>query len=287
MSPWFRQPNQPAWVMGVLNCTPDSFSDGGKLDVGSLVEKAQGMMAHGANLVDVGGESTRPNAVPVSESEELSRVIPVIEALVKQDVPVSVDSMKANVMAKAIEAGACMVNDVSALQFDSRSLGVVADSGVDVCLMHMQGTPQTMQKEPRYDDVLSEVLIFFEQRLEACIAAGINTSSIILDPGIGFGKRLNDNLTLIANLDTIKIRFGMPVLLGASRKSFLAAMTGSDVLEREIETAVASGIGIFCGADMIRVHDCSKHVKTAHVASQLTDISRLPVSNKEACDVLG
>ena len=273
--------------MGVLNCTPDSFSDGStKLDVDALLTRAGEMLDAGAGLIDVGGESTRPNAKPVPVNQELERIIPIIKALSEKGVVVSVDTMKAEVMSQAVAAGASIVNDVSALQFDENSVDVVAQTGVDVCLMHMQGTPQTMQERPHYDNVLSEVLSFFEQRIEACVAAGVQTSSIILDPGIGFGKRLADNLTLIANLDKIKTCFDMPVLLGASRKSFLAAITGADVTQREVETAVASGIGIFCGADMIRVHDCAIHQKTTHIGSQLADM-KITSSCKEACDVLG
>ncbi|MDQ7004383.1 MAG: dihydropteroate synthase [Ghiorsea sp.] len=257
--------------MGVLNCTPDSFSDGNNDNLKALILRAKQMVLHGANVVDVGGESTRPNASPVDVQEELARVIPVVQALTERDIPVSIDTMKAEVMQKAIVAGARLVNDVSALTFDSNSLYVVADTGVDVCLMHMQGNVKTMQTNPHYDDVLSEVLFFFEQRIEACVQAGVQTSAMILDPGIGFGKRLEDNLNLIANINVIKKTFDMPVLLGASRKSFLGAMTNSEVHQREIETAVASTVGIFCGADMIRVHDCFEHHKTALVASKLAD----------------
>ena len=262
--------------MGVLNCTPDSFSDGNDDNLDTLVLRAKQMVQQGANIIDVGGESTRPNASPVDEQEELARVIPVVQALTAAGISVSIDTMKAEVMQQAVAAGAELVNDVSALTFDPKSLDIVAQTGVDVCLMHMQGNPKTMQSNPHYDDVVSEVSVFFEQRIDACVVAGIKKSSIILDPGIGFGKRLNDNLTLIANLDKIKACFDMPVLLGASRKSFLAAVTGSDVTEREVETAVVSGIGIFCGADMIRVHDCFGHHKTALVASQLTDARNYP-----------
>jgi len=275
-SPWLRQKSKQAWMMGVLNCTPDSFSDGlgsanQVLDVDALVSKAQAMVAQGAHIIDVGGESTRPNAKPVSEEEELSRVIPVIQRLVAEGIPVSVDTMKAEVMRQAIDAGAVMVNDVTALQFEPHSLDIVADAAVDVCLMHMQGSPQTMQDKPSYNNVLEEVVAFFEQRIEACLQAGIASSSILLDPGIGFGKRLEDNLTLIANLETLKKAFDMPILLGTSRKSFLGAVTGADVLNREVETAISSAIGIFCGADMIRIHDCETQQKTSLLASAFAD----------------
>ena len=275
VSRWLRQAGQPAWVMGVLNCTPDSFSDGlADFDAERLQVKARLMMRQGATIIDVGGESTRPDASPVPIEEELRRVIPVIASLSDESY-VSIDTMKAEVMRQAIAAGASMVNDVSALTFDAESKDVVAESGVDVCLMHMQGTPQTMQNAPQYDDVLSEVIAFFEQRVEACLQAGIKASSIILDPGIGFGKRLEDNLNLIANIDVIKRKLGFPVLLGASRKSFLGLMTGANVKNREIETAVASAIGIFSGADIIRVHDCAIQSRTAIVAANLADYKQV------------
>ncbi len=263
-------------MMGVLNCTPDSFSDGqafvsGSPDVKGLVAKAQAMIQQGADVIDVGGESTRPQAQPVSVEEELRRVIPVIRLLANDGIMVSVDTMKAEVMKAAIDAGASMVNDVTALQFDAESVDIVAASGVDVCLMHMQGTPQTMQLRPQYQDVVAEVLQFFEQRIEACVQAGIAASSILLDPGIGFGKRLEDNLKLIANLGQLKKTFGMPILLGTSRKSFLGQVTGAEVSDRELETAISSAIGIFCGADMIRVHDCALQRKTVLLAAALAD----------------
>jgi len=267
---WLRKKGQPAWLMGVLNCTPDSFSDGASLSVSELVHKAEAMLVQGADIIDVGGESTRPNAQPVSLEEELARVIPVIQAL-PNDIVVSIDTMKAEVMRQAIEAGASLVNDVSALTFDSDSLAVVAASGVDVCLMHMQGTPQTMQQAPRYEDVLVEIMQFFERRIDTCLKAGIKRTSMILDPGIGFGKNLEDNLTLIANIDKIKQKFALPVLLGASRKSFLGKMTGSAIHQREAETAVASAIGVFAGADMLRVHDCAFQCRPMMVAAKLAD----------------
>lgn len=256
--------------MGVLNCTPDSFSDGARLSVSELVHKAEVMLAQGADIIDVGGESTRPNAEPVSLEQELARVIPVIQAL-PNDVVISIDTMKAEVMRQAIDAGASLVNDVSALTFDSDSLAVVAKSGADVCLMHMQGTPKTMQQAPKYANVLAEVMQFFERRIDACLAAGIDRTSLILDPGIGFGKNLEDNLILLANIDKIKHKFALPVLLGVSRKSFLGKITGSNVDQREVETAVASAIGVFSGADMVRVHDCGIQQQPMMVAAKLAD----------------
>ena len=265
--------------MGVLNCTPDSFSDGGsfvddEVDVASAVAHGLSMArAGGASIIDVGGESTRPGSKPVSVDEELQRVVPVVRELSSQGCTVSIDTMKAEVMRQAIAAGASMVNDVSALAHDPESLAVVAASGVDVCLMHMRGTPESMQLQPEYDDVLAEVLFYFEQRLEACLKAGIAESSILLDPGIGFGKRLEDNLALIVGIAAIKRRFSLPVLLGVSRKSFLGVLTGSPVEDREIETAVAGSFGIAAGADMLRVHDVDRQGRGIRVASALQSVA--------------
>ena len=269
-SRWHRPENGDVWMMGVLNCTPDSFSDGGDFpDVAAAVAHGLAMQGAGAAIIDVGGESTRPGSKPVALAEELSRVIPVIETLVAKGCTVSVDTMKAEVMRQAIAAGATMVNDVTALR-EAESLDVVASANADVCLMHMQGTPESMQVRPRYGDVLSEVLHFFEQRLEACLGAGIAEDRILLDPGIGFGKRLEDNLALIRGIGEIKRRFAMPVLLGVSRKSFLGLLTDSPVEEREIETAVAGGFGIAAGADMLRVHDVDQQRRAVRVASALS-----------------
>jgi len=268
-SHWHRPDCGDVWIMGVLNCTPDSFSDGGEfLDTSAAIARGLSMWESGAAIIDVGGESTRPGSKPVAADEELSRVIPVVEALAAQGCQVSIDTMKAEVMRQAIAAGAVMVNDVSALR-EPGSLGVVAAADVDVCLMHMQGTPESMQEKPQYEDVLSEVRHFFEQRLEACRRAGIDESRILLDPGIGFGKRLEDNLALIRGIGEIKRQFAMPVLLGVSRKSFLGVLTGAPVEEREIETAVAGGFGIAAGADMLRVHDVELQKKAVRVASAL------------------
>lgn len=256
--------------MGVLNCTPDSFSDGGRFgDPERAIRHALSMQQQGAAIIDVGGESTRPGAAQVPLEEELRRVIPVIRRLAAAGCLVSVDTMKAEVMRQAVAAGAMMVNDVSALGFDPDSLAAVAELDVDVCLMHMQGTPATMQHSPVYQDVLSEVADFFADRIEAALKAGISEDRILLDPGIGFGKRLEDNLQLIANLDRFKQQFGMPLLLGVSRKSFLGALTGMPVEDREIETAVANSIGILLGADVIRVHDVTLQARASKVASAL------------------
>jgi dihydropteroate synthase len=271
ISRWHRPEDGDVWIMGVQNCTPDSFSDGGDYyDRHAAVAHGLAMLQSGAAIIDVGGESTRPGANAVAPEEELERVIPVVSELVARGCTVSIDTMKAEVMSRAIKAGAGMVNDVSALRHDPEALDTVAQAGVDVCLMHMQGSPETMQKNPRYNDVVDEVMAFFAQRIEACVCAGVAESSILLDPGIGFGKRLQDNLALIAGIGKIKRQFSMPVLLGVSRKSFLGMLSGSEVEDREIETAVAGGFGIAAGADMLRVHDVGLQGRAIRVASALS-----------------
>ncbi len=267
---WQRPADSDVWIMGVLNCTPDSFSDGGRFfDVDAAIAHGIAMQKAGAAIIDVGGESTRPGSKRVPLDEELARVLPVISALAAQGCTVSVDTMKAEVMRRAIEAGATMVNDVSALGHDDASAGVVAESGVDVCLMHMQGRPETMQEQPQYGDVVEDVIDFFARRIDACLDAGISKSSILLDPGIGFGKRLEDNLALIRALPRFAARFELPLLLGLSRKSFLGQLTGAPVEDREIETAVAGAMAIAYGADILRVHDVELQQRAVRVASRL------------------
>ena len=279
-SKWLRPEGERAWIMGVLNCTPDSFSDGGKfvrraaeqsVDINGAVDHALAMHQQGADIIDVGGESTRPGSASVPLAEELKRVIPVIKTLAAKGLSLSIDTTKAEVMCQAIAAGASMVNDVTALRGDSDSLKVVAQTGVDVCLMHMQGTPETMQESPAYQNVLDEVSHFFEDRIQACLNAGVSESSLLIDPGIGFGKRHEDNLALIANVERLKQRFGLPVLMGVSRKSFLGKITGADVSSREMETAAAVSISTFAGSDLLRVHDVAIQKKAIDVASALRD----------------
>jgi dihydropteroate synthase len=292
-SRWLRASGQSAKVMGVLNCTPDSFSDGGRftsdrsisdrfisnsnqfisdsMDVDAAVRHAVQMHASGAAIIDVGGESTRPGAKPVPLDDELARVIPVIRSLHQLGIATSIDTNKAEVMRQAIEAGADMVNDVTALTGDEQSLSVVAQSGIDVCLMHMQGAPETMQHSPEYQNTLQEVGDYLESRVDACLKAGIAESSILIDPGIGFGKRLDDNLDLIAGIELLKRRLGLPLLMGVSRKSFLGAITGADVEAREMETAAAVSISVYAGADVLRVHDVEAQGKVVKVASRLRD----------------
>ncbi len=246
-------------LMGVLNVTPDSFSDGGRfLDVEAAVAHARRMIGEGAGIVDVGGESTRPGAEPVSVAEELERVVPVVAALRDCGVPLSVDTRHAAVMRAALDAGASMINDVSALTADPDSLVVAAASEASVVLMHAQGDPRTMQDAPRYDDVLAEVLAYLERRIEACAAAGIARGRLIVDPGIGFGKTLEHNLVLLRNLGRFR-DLGCRVLLGASRKSFIGRLSGvSDPAVRVPGSLAAALAGVLQGVHILRVHDVAE-----------------------------
>ena len=243
-----------ARIMGIVNVTPDSFSDGGMyLDPEAAIAHGRELLAEGADLLDVGGESTRPGAAEVPAGEERERVLPVIGVLAAAGATVSVDTSKAEVAAAAIDAGAAIVNDVTALA-DPGMAAVCADRGVELILMHMQGTPRTMQENPTYDDVVDDVRAFLEQRIETAIAAGVPRSKIWIDPGIGFGKTLDHNLELIKRLGELR-ELGCPVLLGVSRKSFLGKLTGSPVDERLGGSIAAALLGIQAGADALRVHD--------------------------------
>jgi dihydropteroate synthase len=242
-------------IMGVLNVTPDSFSDGGQyLDIAAAVLRARAMVAQGADIIDIGGESTRPGASPVSADEECARVVPVIQAVVRElDVPVSVDTSKPEVITAAVQAGACLVNDVRALQ-EPGALEAVAATNAWVCLMHMQGKPRTMQSNPRYNAVLVEVRDFLSARVQACIDSGIGRERLIVDPGFGFGKKLEHNLELLANLGALRV-LGLPILVGMSRKSMIGAVTGRDAGNRVHGSIAAAVIAAMQGVDIVRVHD--------------------------------
>ncbi len=243
-------------IMGVLNVTPDSFSDGGRfLDPGAAVAQAEALVAQGADLIDLGAESSRPGSEPVDETEELRRLMPVIEALAPRvAVPLSIDTTKARVAQRALDAGACIVNDISALRFDPDMARVVATTGAGVVLMHMQGTPQTMQRTPQYDDVVSEVRAFLAARMAAAREAGIRPDQILLDPGFGFGKTVTHNLTLLARLDELAA-LGRPVLAGVSRKAFIGQILAREVGDRLMGTAAAVALAVERGARLVRVHD--------------------------------
>jgi len=253
-------------VMGVVNVTPDSFSDGGSYaSTVDAVDAARRMLADGATLVDVGGESTRPGAEPVSVEQELRRVVPVLEAL--SGTPVSVDTSRVDVARRAVELGAAMVNDVSALRREPELAEVVAEAGVDVCLMHMRGTPRTMQDEPRYEDVVDEVASFLEERLSFAIGAGIPEDRVCLDPGIGFGKTPDHNLELLRRLDRI-VALGRPVLVGLSRKSTLARVASEPGRVGSDAASVGAAVAAFDrGATLFRVHDVPAHVEALAAAS--------------------
>lgn len=245
-------------LMGVVNVTPDSFSDGGVfLDVGKAVAHAQKLEAEGADILDIGGESTRPGAMPVSAKEEQKRILPVIEGIRKAGVKarISVDTRNADTMQKAIDIGADIINDISALTYDVKSLDVVSKARIDVVLMHMQGTPETMQDKPTYKDVVEEVYDFLVVRREACLAAGIEREKIICDPGIGFGKMLEDNLMLLDNLDKFH-HLQCPILLGASRKSFIEKICPDTPADQRLAGSLAAAIrGLEQKVQIFRVHD--------------------------------
>jgi dihydropteroate synthase len=253
--------------MGVVNVTPDSFSDGGRLDPAAALGHARRLIAEGADILDIGGESTRPAAEPVAEAEEIARVVPLIRAVRAQsDIPISVDTMKPAVARAAAQAGATMWNDVTALRHAPESLALAAELGCEVVLMHMQGEPRTMQAEPRYDDVTAEVAGFLAARAEAAIAAGVARERIWLDPGIGFGKRIQHNLALLSKLE-ILVAAGFPVLLGASRKSFLKAIdpAAADVSNRLGGSLAVALAGARSGVAAVRVHDVGETVQALEV----------------------
>lgn len=266
--------------MGIVNVTPDSFSDGGRtVGCQAAVAHACALIEAGADLVDVGGESTRPGAEPVSADDELRRVAPVIERLSALGVPVSVDTSKLVVAKAALEAGAVWVNDVTAFLADPRMAELVAEHGATCCLMHMRGEPRTMQLDPRYDDVVSDVKSFLEDRLEFAVAAGVAEECVVLDPGLGFGKTVTQNLELLRRLDEF-VDLGRPLLIGASRKSFLGAVTGRGVAHREAATAAANLLAFERGAKIFRVH----HVGPTRDALTVASALRCQTGHRKARD---
>lgn len=257
---------RPALIMGVVNVTPDSFYDGGRyLDAGAAVEHALALVEQGAELLDIGGESTRPGAAPVPEAEELRRVLPVIERLVgRVRVPLSVDTMKPAVARAALAAGASIVNDVAANRTDPAMWQVVAEFGAGYVCMHMQGTPQTMQLHPRYDDVLGEVEGFFRERLQRLAESGVAPEQVVLDVGLGFGKTAEHNLQLLAGLGRFT-RCNRPLLVGASRKSFIGAVLGADVGARLAGSLACAAWAVAAGAHIIRAHDVAETVQVVRM----------------------
>jgi dihydropteroate synthase len=257
--------------MGILNVTPDSFSDGGKFThFEHALKQVESMIAAGAKIIDIGGESTRPGAKDVGEEDELERVIPVLKAIKQNfDVLVSIDTSKASVMKAAIENGADIINDVRALQNEG-CLAVLANSNVPICLMHMQGLPRTMQNEPVYDNVIDDIVLFFEQRIKACVDAGIAKERLILDPGFGFGKSLTQNFQLLANM-SIFSTLGLPILAGISRKSMIGNLLNRDVEQRLAGSLSAAIIAAQQGAQIIRVHDVQETVDALTILKAVAD----------------
>jgi len=247
-------------VMGILNVTPDSFSDGGRFNrIDQAIEQALLMEKDGAAIVDVGGESTRPGAEAVSLQVELDRTIPVIEAIAKRSgIIISIDTQKPEVMKEAVLAGASMVNDVNALR-SSNALTVVSGLGVPICLMHMQGSPERMQDKPEYGNVVDEVVGFLNERVVACEEAGIANNQIIIDPGFGFGKKIDDNLSLLKNLKQFEVLL-LPVLVGISNKSMLGQITGREIKERTAASLATAVLAVERGANILRVHDVGQTV---------------------------
>ncbi len=258
-------------VMGILNVTPDSFSDGGEfLDPARAVEQALRMEDEGADIIDVGGESTRPGAEPVPLDEELRRTIPVVEAVAgRVNIPVSIDTCKAGVASRAVEAGASIVNDISGLRFDPEMAPTVAGCDAAVVLMHIKGTPRDMQKNPVYDDLFGEITSYLRESMRIAVDCGIGEERIVLDPGIGFGKTAEDNLRIINNLDRFSC-LGRPLLVGVSRKSFIGAILDNAPPRDRLEgTAAAVAASVLRGAAIVRVHDVREMVRVVRVAEAI------------------
>jgi dihydropteroate synthase len=261
---------RPVLVMGIVNVTPDSFSDGGKyLAPEAAVAHALELVAEGAEMLDIGGESTRPRAVPVSEAEELARVIPVIERLAAQvKVPISIDTQKPGVARVALQAGACIVNDIAANRTDDAMWRVVAGAGAGYVAMHMQGTPQDMQQAPVYADVVREVGGFFDDRLARLAAAGVTAEQVVLDVGIGFGKTLEHNLELLSGLNRFT-KHHRPLLLGISRKSFIGKLLGVDVPGRLPAALAATCVAVLDGVQLVRTHDVAATVQAVRMTEAI------------------
>jgi len=256
--------------MGILNVTPDSFADGGRyLEAEKAVEHGIEMANQGADIIDVGGESTRPYSKKISANEEMDRVLPVIEALSREtSIPISIDTYKSEVAREAINCGAAMVNDISALRFDPHMAHVVSQAGVPVVLMHMQGTPETMQVKPSYKDLIGEILDFLQQAVDRSAEAGIREDLVIVDPGIGFGKSFDDNLKIIKELSRFE-SLGRPILLGTSNKAFIGHVLEKEVHERGTGTMATVACGVLNGAHMVRVHDVAKTVETVKIVDAI------------------
>jgi len=271
---WIREENPATLIMGILNVTPDSFSDGGMYyNATQAVEFALQMEEEGADIIDVGGESTRPGAKTVELQKECDRILPVIEGIrTKSDILISIDTYKSEVARKSIATGAGMVNDISGMTFDPNMVDVIKDSGLPVVIMHIKGTPENMQKNPYYEDLMQELTEYFEERKKFARAKGILDQQIILDPGIGFGKRLQDNFQLLRELKKI-VDIGFPVLIGPSKKSFIGLTLDLPVDQRLEGTAAAVTTGILKGARIVRVHDVKEMKRVALITDSIRGIA--------------
>ena len=271
---WCLNPKRETLVMGIVNVTPDSFSDGGKFFSPEVaISHASKLITQGADIIDIGGESTRPGAEQVSESEELKRVIPVIEKI-RTDNPtilISIDTTKASVAKHAVEAGADIINDVSGLSFDNNMIGIVESFNIPVVIMHMKGNPQNMQLNPEYKDIVNEILDFFKMKITIAIQSGINRSMIILDPGIGFGKTVEHNFELLSRLNEFNV-LELPIMIGPSRKSFIGITLDLPPEDRVEGTAAAVSAGVMNGASIVRVHDVKSMKRVVRIIEKVRKV---------------
>ena len=271
---WCLNPKRETLVMGIVNVTPDSFSDGGKFFSPEVaISHASKLIAQGADIIDIGGESTRPGAEQVSESEELKRVIPVIDKI-RTDNPtilISIDTTKASVAKHAVEAGADIINDVSGLSFDNNMIGIVESFNIPVVIMHMKGNPQNMQLNPEYKDIVNEILDFFKMKIKIAIQSGINRSMIILDPGIGFGKTVEHNFELLSRLNEFNV-LELPIMIGPSRKSFIGITLDLPPEDRLEGTAAAVSAGVMNGASIVRVHDVKSMKRVVRIIEKVRNV---------------
>ena len=271
---WCLNPKRETLVMGIVNVTPDSFSDGGKFFSPEVaISHASKLISQGADIIDIGGESTRPGAEKVSESEELKRVIPVIEKI-RTDNPtilISIDTTKASVAKHAFKAGADIINDVSGLSFDNNMIGIVESFNIPVVIMHMKGNPQNMQLNPKYKDIVNEILDFFKTKIKIAIQSGINRSMIILDPGIGFGKTVEHNFELLSRLNEFNV-LELPIMIGPSRKSFIGITLDLPPDDRVEGTAAAVSAGVMNGASIVRVHDVKSMKRVVRIIEKIRNV---------------
>ena len=271
---WCLNPKRETLVMGIVNVTPDSFSDGGKFFSPEVaISHASKLITQGADIIDIGGESTRPGAEQVSESEEIKRVIPVIEKI-RTDNPtilISIDTTKASVAKYAVEAGADIINDVSGLSFDNNMTGIVESLNVPIVIMHMKGNPQNMQLNPKYKDIVNEILDFFKTKIKIAIQSGINRSMIILDPGIGFGKTVDHNFELLSRLNEFNV-LELPIMIGPSRKSFIGITLDLPPEDRVEGTAAAVSAGVMNGASIVRVHDVKSMKRVVRIIEKVRNV---------------